>query len=603
MGPLLAAFSPDASALEKYWTPARAALVRLSRQNPVIDTGGTGWKVAVCAQLYRPGQAGWHRSRHDTPWFAMSGAMFCDGDFGPNGLEALARRVQGGLSWEQAASSCEGAFAVVSGDPASGEAIVVTDRLGTVHLYHAFSGGVLLICTSSLVLASLLDPAWNPVACREFFATGTVFETNSLFQGIEKFPPATVTRFRNGTFLQQWKHWDVTRVLWDGADSEGDTAGLAAALSGAMDTIGRNFPHPVLDLTGGFDSRAILGAMRGTGRPFSTVVNGQRGDPDVDMANFIAAKLRLDHRQQESRRTALADVWDDVEHSVALLDGEYDALLYCNVLDVHRRLSQQFDISINGSCGEICKGYWWEVAFPFIGWRGKLTSRKLAAARFAYAGEPAAEFLALDFNEDIVDHFAAILDRANASLANFPNTALIDHAYLSLRMQRWQGRIASATLRLWPAASPFAFRDVMQMALSARPSLRLRHRMSRRLIETLDPELSRIPLDSGYPAAPLRWNNWPAFVSPFLSDVKRKLRRRLRGDSAVPVLKQSLEELWSLPQVQDMMSEPRKMRSGELYREQPLAEFLSASRRPDFGGKALFGRVMTLEMTARLLRA
>ena len=64
-----------------------------------------------------------------------------------------------------------------------------------------------------------------------------------------------------------------------------------------------------------------------------------------------------------------------------------------------------------------------------------------------------------------------------------------------------------------------------------------------------------------------------------------------------------MAELLSLPQVQDLMSEPGKMRSGELYREQALAEFLSASRRPEFRGKALFGRVMTLEMAARLVSA
>lgn len=602
MGPLLLASGPDEHELLTLWPRALAQFRRLTRQQPAIEKGEGGWRVALCPPLFKPALAGWSQG-HDGSWKACSGAFFYDRQFASAALEAIPPPAPGDLEYASVLGATDGAFCLAIGQPLSGDLTIISDRLGTLHAYHTTIGNTLLVCTSSLVLSALRGARWNLTACRQFLATGSVFESNSLFEGIEKFPPASVTRFREGRFEWSRRYWEVNRVLWDGAPQPGGTPALAAALTQSMDTIGRNFQRPVLDLTGGLDSRAILGAMRRAGHPFSTVVNGSGDAPDVRVANRIATALSLDHRQQQQRPSSLAECWEDIEHAVLLLDGEYDPLLYCNVLDVHRRIASSFDVSVNGSNGEICKGYWWELLFPHIGRRGHFSARALAKGRFVYAGEPAAGMLAHSFDDDIVSHFAAIIERANAPLAGLPNTAHIDHAYLALRMQRWQGRIASATLRLWPAVSPFAFRAPMECALSAPASIRVRHRMSRRLIETLDPALSRIPLDSGYPAAPLRWNNWPAFAAPFLSDVKSKLKRRLLGSSAVPVPKQSLAELLSLPQVQDLMSEPGKMRTGELYRERELAAFVRAARQPGFGGKALFGRVMTLEMAARLLRA
>ena len=79
-------------------------------------------------------------------------------------------------------------------------------------------------------------------------------------------------------------------------------------------------------------------------------------------------------------------------------------------------------------------------------------------------------------------------------LGTLPNTTQMDNVYLNMRMQRWQGRIASSTMRIWPCVSPFMWRLPMEAALSAPPSVRLHSRMSRRLIEHFDPRLASLPL-------------------------------------------------------------------------------------------------------------
>src|SRR5262249_22641298 len=119
---------------------------------------------------------------------------------------------------------------------------------------------------------------------------------------------------------------------------------------------------------------------------------------------------------------------------------------------------------------------------------------RVASRRFAVSGDSG--LLAQTFPETLEDHFAGVIRRANAGLEGYPNTALMDNVYLTLRMQRWQGRIASATMRLWPCVSPFMWRRPMEIALSAAPALRARNRMSLALIRHLDPTLAGLPYAS-----------------------------------------------------------------------------------------------------------
>ena len=256
--------------------------------------------------------------------------------------------------------------------------------------------------------------------------------------------------------------------------------------------------------------RSWAPCCRNRGLRFDTVVNGPADNPDVVTARRIAQEFGLPHERRDRGPVDPAQFWKRAVESVTMTDGECDILLEAPVLETHSALSDRFSASINGSNGEICKGQWWEVLLPHIGSRGHFDPREIAAKRFAY-GASAAPLLDFDFGEDLVDDFAGIIRRATAGMEQHPNTALLDCVYLTLRMQRWQGRIMSATAQIWPALSPFAFREPMEMALAAPTKLRVRHRMSRRLIEYQNPKLAAMPLAQGYPALPVALEH----VAPF----------------------------------------------------------------------------------------
>ncbi len=601
MGPLLIVQGPDRAASEALFASGVAAFRSLAGLEPAATIApepatARPW-VASFPQLCAR-ESGLYRG--DGGWMSAAGTMFFRRRAGRRALEDLAA-ASAGATLTGLLCDVDGIFALAMGG-AGDELTLVTDRLGSLHLYLAKSGSCLLASTSSMVLAALLRPEWDLIGCRHFLATGTVFENRTLFTGIKKLEPATVFCFRGARLYSKEKYWNVAAVMHDRAPKPGDAPALAEALTAGMRTIADNFQRPLLDLTGGYDSRALLGAMLAAGCDFATVVNGAPGSPDVRVANRIAAEFGLRHRHQDARLAGCAQVWEAAKASLPLTDGEYDVLLYHSVSHIHRLMAAEFDLSVNGSNGEICKGYWWELLAPFTGWKGHFDARRVAARRFVFDGEELG-LLAQPFGEQLADHFAGIIERANAPLASHPNTAKLDHAYLALRMQRWQGRLASATLRLWPVVSPFAFREPMEAALAVPPRRRVRHRLSRRLIEHLNPRLAALPLEHGYPALPLRWNTWPSFWPLATDAATRALRpvRRLLGFVPLlvsPAAKRPPAEFWQLEEVRALL-DPTQMISRDLYNPAVLRRFLVDSQRPDFPQAARFGRIVTLELLAR----
>jgi hypothetical protein len=270
-------------------------------------------------------------------------------------------------------------------------------------------------------------------------------------------------------------------------------------------------------------------------------------------------------------------------------------------LDTHQHFHKLYSAAVNGSNGEICKGQWWEVLAPYIGRRGHFDARRIAAARFAFGAPPPA-LLNFEFSEDLVEDFAGIIRRATAGMDDYPNTALLDCVYLTLRMQRWQGRLASATARIWPVISPYAFREPMEAALAAPVRLRVRHRLSRRVIEYQSPRLAAIPLAQGYPALPLRWNTahhfWPLVVEMAHNGLRAAKRAAGLIERKHTYSRYPLKSIAHLREVRELL-DPAQMLTRDLYRSDLLTAVVQnglTGTSPEFAG-----RILTLEMTARAI--
>jgi hypothetical protein len=553
------------------------------------------------------------RAKTASRWLCGAGTWFYQGVSREEGLRNLLEHPQFSTNNPDAClQDLDGQFVVASGDCSSHELMVVTDRLGILHIYAVQIGTTQVISTSSIVLAALAGSAWDPEGCRQLLGSGNIFEpARSLFRGINKLEDARLYCFADGHLRLQRRYWSIESVLRESAEAPVDVHRVEAALRESLCIVHRNFPKPLLDFTGGFDTRGLVGAMLNADLNLDLVVNGSKHSPDVLASTRIAQELGLRHHHRFRGFSSPQQWWDRSKESLTYCDGECDLLRYGGTLEAHLRNSDGFDASVNGAIGEILKGHWWELLFPHTGRHNHFDCHLLAARRFTFEGEVPG-LLAFSYPADLTDYYADVIRQTISGLESFPNTVLMDTIYLVLRQQKWLGRTASATDRIWPCISPYGFRRTLELALSAPASAKVHHRMSRRLIEHENPYLARLPLPGGYPALPLRLTTmhqfWPVLLHYSRLVIRRLLIHAKLGsrERSIKVLYPNaalpLSQLVGLEEVRTLL-DPTQMYTRDLYDTQVLRRELTTCLVGDTSANAYrLGRILTLELLARTVR-
>ena len=496
----------------------------------------------------------------------------------------------------------EGFFNVVIGDARTREVLLITDVIGSCHAFMRTTSEGIALAGSSLLLAGLGEVQLDPLACQEFVRIGVIYEERTFYREVRKLGPATVYKFAQGALQTQQRYWEIGEVAERQLNAKDATAALWDTSVAAARKIASSSGRIVCDLTGGYDSRALAGVLLGAGVDFSTTVSGSPESGDVRISRELAQLTGLTHEVQDP---AEAISFQHLNDALMLTDGEYDVVEYARIMQIHRRLMQRFDISLNGSFGEVARGYWWELLFPRIGAREPLHANMLARKRFAATDRGAALF-APELRVDLVDHFTAVIARLNAELSAMPNTLQMDNTYIMLRMQRWQGRIASSTDQLWPCVSPFLFRSVLEVMLRAEPGVRKRSLLVRKMLAQFQPRLARHPLEHGYPAMPATLGNlhrfWPLlpyYGGKVMQKVAGKIGKRSTGQVST-VNDSPRARLWREAAVNEVLN-PATMRTASILDGAALASFVERSRQATFTQDEQWSRLLSLELALRHL--
>ena len=504
----------------------------------------------------------------------------------------------------------EGFFVISLYDGLKDELVCVTDIAGGCHAYFRALDGVVALSSSSLILAKMGKVKFDTVACGEFLSVGTIFEDRTLYKEVKKLQPATIYRFKEGRLQETRKYWTCRAIevlpFREGEAIERYEEELKKVTRDVIST----FKHPLCDLTGGYDSRAILAGFLAVGYRPAVTVTGEDNEPDVLVSKRIAEKFSLQHFQRKFGSDWPGELYSYVNKAIDLTEGEYDVMEYARILRVHQESSKEHDITINGSYGEISRGYWWELLFPKLGRREPVDFLRIARKRYVLR-DFSESILSSDLRLPLIEHFAEIMQRANHGLEHKPNTLQLDNIYINLRMQRWQGRIASATNQVWPCLSPFMLRPFLETALSISPKLRRRSLLLRYYLKMRHPQLAEEPLANGIPALPVTFLNFPRFF-PLVGYYRERLSKRMpklfRVASHEGAIGQNSlayhcrKRLWEIQDVLDLLN-LSDMKSLRLYQESAVENFLRQSSSPSFAHERQFGRLLALEMAARFTQA
>ena len=541
---------------------------------------GKTWIVALGTWLPLPASRG-----KDTRWLLDT--------YKRDGVIALSRQIQG-------------IFIIIVGDTEKGCVQVITDRCGSLHVFYRATPHGHAVCTTSAVLAA--SSPLDPIAAHEFVATGIIYEDRTLFKEVKKLPPATVTTFSEEGKPSFESYWNPLEIAAESISCNDAADALHASLTRVLGALPESSRPLVSDLTGGYDSRLLLAGLLKAGIRFETTVSGKEAHPDVVVAGEIARKMGIRHGHITSDEVLDGNSFLS---AVRLTDGEYDAFDYARIQRIHRDLSSRYAMSLNGSFGELARGYWWELLWPRIGKQVPLDVAMIARKRFAAIPYDKSVFIG-NANIPLTEHMTAVLERTERHALNQPNTTQLDWAYYTLRMQRWQGRIASSTNQIWQSISPIGFPEVLDPILATEAKGRFGSLLARTVFEKHAPQLARIPLEHGYPpcrATLLNIWKFTPLANYYAKKVCEKLFRRFTAlqtpkrtnSRPSPSLRESKAQLFADCLIDDWLEDPVLLETG-FFNENRLRAIMDPRR--SIGGRALeqWRRLLTLEALLRLLR-
>ena len=535
-------------------------------------------------------------------WLLTSGTWFHRNVLASDRERALLRRYQE-VGVQRLAQELEGFFVVVIGDAHSGATYTITDIVGSCHAFWRQLPAAAMLSGSSLLLASQEQPAIDALAWQEFLNLGVIYEDRTLFREVRKLKPASIYRFENGTLAGVEQYWSVAKLKLESRHGERAVEALWENLCQAAKRVESLFPKPVCDLTGGYDSRALVSAFLGAGFSPATVVSGPLGSGDVQVSQKLAKVAGLSHRHNSPRFELDAAT---LGKALEATDGEYDLVEYARILTIHSDLSREFDASCNGSFGEVARGFWWEVLWPNNRSRGQLDAMKVARARYATSSFGAGLF-AQSERVDMIAHLAEVIRRTLGQTSGLPITSQMDEVYLWMRMQRWQGRIASSTNRIWPCLSPFLLRSVLEVMLETEARFRRRSLLIRAMLARFRPAWAQVPLEHGYPAQPANLKNLHRFL-PLGTYYGRKIVSKVlrlagisRPQAPTPEGGVSVrEQLLTQEDLRPLLG-MRRVSSTGLFDEAAFSAFRQRTRLQNSPQNDVWTRLLTLECTLEAL--
>lgn len=381
--------------------------------------------------------------------------------------------------------------------------IAGVDPLGFRHLYYRQAAGWAAVSTSARALASCGPAGIDRTAVGVQSLLGWQVGLRTPFAQVLKVPPGSVLTLRDGQVsIQKPAAWQTGT----GARSEADPLSLDSAVDDAaamlreyLRTFLDDHPDAVLQLTGGQDSRILLGAIPPARRRGLRVMTlAVPGSPDLAIAADLARRYGMDHDVVDLSGLEAISPTDAHELAVAAarrLECSADPLAWASVAWAEAKVEQRPRLS--GLGGEVARGFYYlgpARAAPVTRQR----VQRLAEWRMFTNEAADPDALEPDFarwaRQTVVDELYSIF----ASYGPDWLTAT-DEFYLGQRMHRWAGVLATATCLDRIVVNPMLDHHFLDLVRALAPRDKQSSRFLARLSCRLDDELSSIPLD-GRPA-------------------------------------------------------------------------------------------------------
>jgi asparagine synthase (glutamine-hydrolysing) len=275
--------------------------------------------------------------------------------FGDRSIHDVVRAVSLGREQESALASLNGVFAAVAYVEQERRVLLVTDRLGLRHLYVRSIDRQLQWCSEQKGLLAMPGggSAVADGSVRRALGVGERAFDGLWFDSARLLDAATVLSWRIGDESVSQRSYGGAPAAIDVPTDLDDLCGeMARRFEIAIQRRTADLETVGVTLSGGLDSRLILGAAIDSGRDVVSATSGVATSADQRIACRVANRAGSEHHAAYmDEHTWLTARLDMVWRTDGLLTIEH-----MHVLEAMQELSQRCAVSLDGFLGDVIAG-------------------------------------------------------------------------------------------------------------------------------------------------------------------------------------------------------------------------------------------------------
>ena len=290
-----------------------------------------------------------------------------------------------------------------------------------------------------------------------------------------------------------------------------------------------SLPDTSVDLTGGNDTRltaAVLSMPRGAeiGRRTTFKVHATEDHPDAVVARRVANEFNWTLRRFDPPRGLSDDAVDSLREAAVLSDGHRLPYDIAKGLSNERAHWAGYPHLVGSLGGEFFRDYYWRHELLNMARSPKVDYDALLAHKL-YAS-PDVDFERVSrgrvSREDHDDYLKSAHRWIEADAPDLLNVYKLDRIFLQ-RYPFYYDHWRFSSLRT--LKFPYLTAEALDVSLRIPWRFRRARRLQTRVLEKLQPRLTRIPSDAGAPMYPLRVNSIGAHAKFFVTDTYKAFSR------------------------------------------------------------------------------
>jgi asparagine synthase (glutamine-hydrolysing) len=232
---------------------------------------------------------------------------------------------------------------------------LISDQYGLLPLYYTVQGNALVFCTklAPLLKSGVVKWRLNSEALMDLFTFEHVTGDHTLADTVHLLSPATILEFQNTNVVTQSYNYEIapkTDYRTISLDNAADM--IFKHLSNSVAAAMNNRSRVAITLSGGLDSRAVLGCALKYKPDLQTYTFGQSDSNDIRYAKKLSAICNVKHISVNIDGNYLQR-W--LDHGIFVTSGMVNCIHY-HILQLADRLAAEADVVLDGFGGDALTG-------------------------------------------------------------------------------------------------------------------------------------------------------------------------------------------------------------------------------------------------------